>query len=304
IRDIEDPETDFSVWKRRQLRDIARAKSAEKRHALRQRRDLRINALGSGSDYTVFLDHLGIPSLNVSYFGEGGGGVYHSIYDSFYWYTHFSDTDFVYGRALAQTTGTAVMRFAQADILPYDFRNFAETIATYVEDLQKLAKKLRTDIEETNRQIDEGVFVATADPKGDAIKPPKKEAVPPFLNFAPLQNAVVALKAAAERYHNALARFQESGRSVPAGLNKKLLQAEQKLTTHEGLPNRPWFKHQIYAPGFYTGYGVKTLPAVREAIEQKAWPSAETNIAKVGQVLVDFSAYLDSLSATLERATK
>lgn len=299
IRDIDDPETDFSVWKRRQLRNIANAASTEQRKTLRQRKDLRIRALGSGSDYTVFLDHLGIPSLNVSYFGEGGGGVYHSIYDSFYWYTHFADTDFVYGRALAQTTGTAVIRFAEADILPYDFANFAETISRYVDDLQKLAEKMRADIEETNRQLDEGVFTATADPKGDGIQPPEKETPPPFFNFSPLKNAVNTLKQTADDYAKALDKFKKSGKAMPAGFNKKLLRAEQKLTLNKGLPNRPWFKHQIYAPGFYTGYGVKTLPAVREAIEQKEWEQVDQNIEKVAIVLNQFSSFVATLSGIL-----
>ncbi len=298
IRDIDDPETNFSVWKRRQLRNIANA-SPEQRKSLRQRKDLRINALGSGSDYTVFLDHLGIPSLNVSYFGEGGGGVYHSIYDSFYWYTHFSDTDFVYGRTLVQTNGTAVMRFANADILPYDFTNFAETINVYVNELQKLVEKTRTDIEETNRQIDEGVFTATADPKGDRINPPEKESVPQFLNFSPLKNAVSILLQTADDYAKALDMFKKSGKTTPAGFNKKLLRSEQKLTLNEGLANRPWFKHQIYAPGFYTGYGVKTLPAVREAIEQKEWEQVDQNIKKVAGVLNQFSNFVASMTGIL-----
>ena len=124
-RDIDDPETKLTVWKRLQLRDDSRSRgSAEARN----RADLRIGALGSGSDYTAFLDHLGVASLNLGFGGEDGGGIYHSIYDDFYWYTHFADTDFVYGRALAQTAGTAVMRLADAELLPYDFDNFTDTI--------------------------------------------------------------------------------------------------------------------------------------------------------------------------------
>lgn len=299
-RDIEDPETKLSVWKRRQLWSIANARSAEARGKLRQRKDLRINALGSGSDYTAFLDHLGIASLNLSYFGEGGGGVYHSIFDSFHWYTHYSDTDFVYGRALAQTAGTAVMRFANADILPYDFVNFGETVGRYLDDLQKLAKKMQDDIAETRRQIEEGVFEAIIDPKGDPMSPPKKEEIPPYLNFAPLENAVAGLKRSATRYDEAVSKFRDSDSKVPAGLNKKLLQSERKLTLSEGLPNRPWFKHQIYAPGFYTGYGVKTIPAVREAIEQKSWKEADANIVKVAAVLESFTELIDSTAAVLE----
>ncbi|MFQ5640287.1 MAG: M28 family metallopeptidase [bacterium] len=300
-KQIEDPETKLSVWKRQQLRSIANASSAEA-NRIRQRPHLRIAALGSGSDYTAFLDHLGIASLNLGFGGEGGGGVYHSIFDSFHWYTHFSDTDFVYGRALAQTAGTAVMRFANADILPYDFVNFAETVGRYLDELQELAKKKRDDIAETNRKISEGVFEAVADPKGDALAPPKIEEIPPFLNFAPLENAIAELKQSAARYDKAVSAFRDSKNAAPAGLNQKLIQAERKLTLSAGLPNRPWFKHQMYAPGFYTGYGVKTIPAVREAIEQKSWPEAETHISQVAAVLKGFTELIDSASADLEAA--
>ncbi|MFQ5750921.1 MAG: transferrin receptor-like dimerization domain-containing protein [bacterium] len=300
-RNIEDPETKLSVWKRRQLRSLANARSAEDRQRLRQRHDLRINALGSGSDYTVFLDHLGIAALNLGFGGEGGGGIYHSIYDSFHWYTNFSDSDFVYGRALAQTAGTAVMRFANAEILPYNFVNFAETVSQYLDELHKLVKKMRNDITETNRQIKEGVFKAIADPKGEPLLAPKKEDIPPYLNFAPLENAVAGLKQAAERYEQAATKFHESGSKAPAGLNKKLIQSERKLTLSEGLSNRPWFKHQMYAPGFYTGYGVKTIPAVREAIEQKNWTEADVNIVKVAAVLETFTKLILSASVELEK---
>jgi len=299
-KDIEDPETRLPVWKRRQLRDIANEKDAEKRQALRQKPELEINALGSGSDYTAFLDHLGISSLNLAYSGEGGYGVYHSIYDSFYWYTHFGDPEFVYGRALAQTAGTAVLRFAGADILPYDYINFANTINTYVEELKKLAQKMRDEIIETNQQIDEGVFEAIADPRDYSLAAPKREEVPPFFNFAPLQNAVVALQKSAEVYDKAVEKFRKSGRIVPAGFNAKLLQSERKLTLAEGLPNREWFKHQIYAPGFYTGYGVKTLPRVREAIEQKEWEKVNQQIEKVSALLTNFADFVDSMAHQIE----
>ena len=163
-RDVEDPETKLPVWKRMQLWRIANpapnATPAERQEP-RQRADLRIGALGSGSDYTVFLDHLGIASLNLGYEGEDGGGIYHSVYDDFYWYTHFSDTDFVYGRALAQTAGTAVMRLAGAELLPYDFDDFTDTIRRYIEEVSTLAREKREQIVERNRQIDEGLFAAT-----------------------------------------------------------------------------------------------------------------------------------------------
>src|SRR5437879_2802918 len=145
-RDVMDPETKLSAWKRDQLQEIANAKSAEQREEIRKRADLRIPALGSGSDYTAFLQHDGVASLNIGFGGEDQGGIYHSIYDDFYWYTHFSDTDFVYGRALAQTGGTAVMRLAGADLLPFEFADFADTVQTYLKELKTLSQNMRDDV--------------------------------------------------------------------------------------------------------------------------------------------------------------
>src|SRR4029077_7061916 len=157
-KDITDPETKLSAWKRNQLRQIANAHSTEARQEARQRADLRIAALGSGSDYTAFLQHDGVASINLGFGGEDGGGIYHSIYDDFYWYTHFSDTDFVYGRALAQTGGTAMRRRADADLLPFEFNDFADTVQTYLKELKTLSQKMQDDIRERNKEIEEGVF--------------------------------------------------------------------------------------------------------------------------------------------------
>ncbi len=286
-RDITDPQTNLSVWKRVQLRRIRDARTAKERHELRSRGDLRISALGSGSDYTTFLDHLGIASLNIGFGGEDDGGIYHSIYDDFYWYTKFSDTDFTYGRALAQTGGTAVMRLANADVLPFAFGNFADAVRRYVDELKTLLRNMQDETRERNRQLDEGVFSATSNPKEKSV-PPRKEDVPPFLNFAPLDNAVARLTAASER-----AADSRKAADLRA-LNAMLFQSERKLTHADGLPGRPWFKHMIYAPGFYTGYGVKTLPAVREAIEQKKWAEAEREIARTAKVLEGFAASIET----------
>jgi len=292
-RDIEDPETKMTVWKRSQLARIAG--SPQDRQELRQRPDLRIGALGCGSDYSAFVDHLGIASLNLGFGGEDGSGIYHSIYDDFYWYTHFSDTDFRYGRALAQTAGAAVMRLANAELLPFDFTSFADTLRRYVGELQKLVNDKRAEVQERNRQIEEGVFKATADPKKTLV-PPAVEPVPPHLNFAPLENAVDALARSAERYEQAVARA--SFQSVES-VNQKLIQSERRLTDPAGLPGRPWFKHQIYAPGIYTGYSAKTIPGVREAIEQKQWQEAETQIVRVSKILADETALIEEAAAEL-----
>jgi N-acetylated-alpha-linked acidic dipeptidase len=281
IKDIDDPEVKMSVWKRLRLESEVR-NSGERKSELKTRPDLRIGALGSGSDYTVFTDHLGVASLNIGYGGEDqGGGQYHSIYDDFYWYTHYQDTTFVYGRALAQTAGTMVMRLASAEVLPFQFTNFADTIHGYVGELKKLASDQRTQIKDQNAQIDEGVYQAVADPKKKMVLP-SKEPVPPYLNFAPLDNASDELTRAADGYEKALVA---AGEHASAAVNAKLVKSERLLVDSAGLPNRPWFENLIYAPGFYTGYGVKTIPGVREAIEQKRWAEADQQIVRVAKAL-------------------
>jgi len=303
-RDVEDPEKKTTVWRRHYLKEIADAKKPEDRKEVRQRADWRIDALGSGSDWTVFIDHLGIASLNLAYEDEDGGGIYHSIYDDFYWYTHFSDTDFAYGRALAQTAGTAVMRLADADLLPYDFTDFADTLHRYTDELQKLLADKQESVREQNEEIEEGVFTATADPKKISVPPPVEE-VPPHLNFSPLLNAVDAVTRSAERYQQALEKVSKDGALAAssealANVNPKLMESERNLTSADGLPGRPWFQHMIYAPGFYTGYGVKTIPGVREAIEQKKWKEADEQIVKAAGVLQAEAALIDSAAKALE----
>jgi N-acetylated-alpha-linked acidic dipeptidase len=305
-RDISDPETKLSAWKRNQLHEIAEAKTPERRQEIRQRGDLRIGALGSGSDFTAFLQHDGVASLNIGFGGEDGGGIYHSVYDDYYWYTHFSDTDFTYGRALAQAGGSLVMRLADADLLPFEFNDFSDTVQTYVKELEALSQKMRDDITERNHQIEEGVFSATNDPRTPLVAPPT-ETVPTHLNFAPLDDAVDALTRSAAEYHKALEQANASGGAALASaslteVNQLLIESERKLLTQEGLPNRPWFKHQIYAPGFYTGYAVKTIPAVREAIESKQWKQADTAIVVVAKVLQDEAALVSSAATKLAAA--
>jgi N-acetylated-alpha-linked acidic dipeptidase len=299
-RDVPDPETKLTVWKRAQLEAIAHPEEGG-RQEVRSRPDLRIEALGDGSDYSPFLDFAGIASLNLGFYGESGGGIYHSIYDDFYWYTHFGDPDFAYGRALSQTAGTALMRMADAELLPFDFTNFADTIHTYVGEVKKLLKDQQAEIEETNKELDEGVFTAVADPKKPSV-PPARKAVPPYLNFAPLENADAALTASAERYSKALAAARAKGEIDPqtlAEVNELLIQSERKLTLDAGQPGRPWYKHMIYAPGAYTGYGVKTLPTVRESLEQENWKQAEEQVPIVAKVLEDEATLIDTATGLL-----
>jgi N-acetylated-alpha-linked acidic dipeptidase len=295
-KDVPDPETKLTVWKRLQLRDLERA-NADRRRELRTRPDIRIGALGSGSDYTVFIDHLGVASLNLGYNGEGGGGgVYHSVYDDFYWYTHFADTDFVYGRALAQTAGTAVMRMADADLLPMQFSDFADTVHTYIDELKRLESTQRAQTEERNREIDEGVFAAANDPR-QPLTIPAKDPIPPHLNFAPLDNGIDALIRSAHAYD---AARKNANASNAKAVNAKLIATERALLDSNGLPGRPWFRHSIYAPGFYTGYGVKAIPGVREAIEQKRWQEADEEIQRVGAILTKEADLLDEAASALK----
>jgi N-acetylated-alpha-linked acidic dipeptidase len=296
--DIDDPESGVSAWKRIQARRILDG-SAEARKDARDRDDLRIGALGSGSDYSSFIDHLGIASLNLGYGGEDDGGIYHSVYDDFYWFTHFSDTSFVYGRALAQTAGTAVLRLANADILPFAFTNLAETVQGYVKDLQSLRDRRAEQIAERNRELDEGLFKLASDPR-DPVTAPQREIPAPQLNFAPLLNAVDSLNHAASRYEQAYSRAVTTGRSeVAHSVNQQLLQAERALTSSEGLKNRPWYIHMLYAPGFYTGYGVKTVPGVREAIEQGQWSDADREIARAAAAVEREATLVGRLATTL-----
>ena len=304
-KDIEDPEKKISVWKRGQLAQIGNSQSPEDRSELRSRADLRISALGSGSDYTVFLDHLGIASLNIGFGGEDGGGIYHSIYDDFYWFMNFSDTDFSYGRALSQTGGTAVIRIADADILPFDFTNFAETVRKYFGELKKLLSGLQDKIKERNKQLSEGVFTALADPKEKSV-PPGVEEVPPFINFSPLENAIETLTRSADRYDKVVKNGvgKSLDQQTLKSVNQRLIQSERRLTHGDGLPIRPWFKHLIYAPGFYTGYGVKTIPGVREALEQKRWKEAESEILRVAKALEEQSMLIEAAANDLEKGAK
>ena len=301
-RDIDDPETHLSVWKRLQAAIIQNGGPDEKKDA-RNRADLRIGALGSGSDFTPFLQHLGVPSLNLGFAGEDDAGIYHSIYDDFYYYTHFSDTSFVYGRALAQTLGTASMRLADADVLPYDYTNLAETVHGYIDELQKLATGAADAARERNLEIEEGSFAATNDPHSPTIAPPALT-VPPHISFAALENAADSLTKAAEHYSKAYDKAMSSGdssraKSSLAAVDAILEHSEHVLTDPKGLPMRPWFQHLLYAPGFYTGYGVKTVPEVREAIEQKKYGDVDAAITRVAGVVNAEAALVESAATAL-----
>jgi N-acetylated-alpha-linked acidic dipeptidase len=307
-RDVQDPETKLSVWKRAQLRGIANAKSPDERREFQERHDIRLDMLGGGSDHAPFINFAGIASLGIGYGGEDHGGIYHSIYDDFYWYTHFSDYDFVYGRALCQTGGTAVMRMADADLLPFQFTDFADDVKMYVHEVEKFATQQRDQIQQRNQEITEGMYEAVADPRETWVAP-KKEEIPPHLNFAPLDNAVEDLTRSSAEYQKALDRANANGGAALANaslqeVNGLLIQSERKLTTPEGLPGRFWYKHELYAPGAYTGYEAKAIPAVRENLEQKKWKEAEQAAARVAQVLENESELINTAAVKLSAVAK
>jgi N-acetylated-alpha-linked acidic dipeptidase len=301
VRDVTDPEKGVSVAERTRAA-IRIFGPPEDRKTVAGGGPIPISALGSGSDFTPFLQHLGVAALDIGYGGEDEYGQYHSIYDSFDHYTRFVDPDFAYGVALAKTGGRVVMRLADAEVLPFEFGRFATTVGGYVDEIDKLAETLRSEAEERNQMLADHVYQEVDDPKHTLV-PPKALDPVPFLNLAPLHNASAALRHSADAYEKAYAAVTSGGRALPADtagkLNAILLKAERSLTRPAGLPRRPWFQHQIYAPGFYTGYGVKTLAAVREALEQRNWKEAEEQAVLVADTMQAYAHEIDRATALL-----
>ena len=275
-RDVKDPRTGETIWKVVKDKRLKDAKDdEEKKKKIDSRPDLRIGALGSGSDYTVFIDHLAIASTNLSFRGEGGG-VYHSIYDSFDWYRRFGDPQFVYGRALAQFHSVAMARMADAAVLPFEFTNLAETFGVYLDELDKLLTEKK-----------------------------KKKGAPASLDLKQLRDPLKEMSQAADAYEKALEKALRGG--GPKGdlskLNEILRKVEQTMGRPEGLPGeRGWYRHQIYAPGFYTGYGVKTLPGIREALEQGQWKIAEQQVGVIEKVFRAVAKQIQAAGSELSRA--
>jgi N-acetylated-alpha-linked acidic dipeptidase len=304
--EVQDPETALSVYQRAHLAAIAAAKDADERADLRKRGDLVLEALGDGSDFTAFQDFAGIPTLDLSFGDEEDGDQYHSIYDDFHWYTHFVDTDFGYGRALSQTAGSVVMRLADAPIVPVDYGPQAEAIERYEAELEKLLRDKQAEFTERNTELKEGVFAATRDPRRPLLPPPP-EIVPPYMNFAPLKNAIGALQASAERYSQAQAAYRAKGSpelpiEARAHLNADLIRISRLFLNQRGLPERPWFKNQVYAPGAYTGYGAKPIAAVREYMDEKKWAEADAQIPQVASVIDAVARGIDTAAKDLAQA--
>ena len=308
--EVKDPETGATVQARMRAKMLVTGyeksateeqKSIAKKAA--ERLDVPVAAMGSGSDYTPFIQHLGITSLGVYYEGEEDQeGVYHSDYDSFDHYARFGDPGFVYGVTEAQTVGRVVLRMADADVLPLQFGGFADTVDDYLQEVHKLAEDRRKHAEALAKLLEQNAFKLAADPTRPILAP-EREPETPYLDFAPLDNAVARLKKSAKSYDEAYARGAQSGLALsPAtrtALNAELQGMEHSLTNDRGLPGRSWFRHLIYAPGMLTGYGAKTLPGVREAIEQHRWDEADEYARLTAQALGAYCDRLDQATALL-----
>jgi N-acetylated-alpha-linked acidic dipeptidase len=290
MEDVKDPQTGVSVKERRYAKQLVDADKAN-RSKLLGNKYIKLGALGAGSDYSPFIQHMGIASMNLGFGGEDPGGEYHSIYDSYDLFTKFKDPGFQYGIALAKTAGRITMRLANADALPFDFNSFYKTLNDYATEVKTLIDNQRMETETENKMIHEQLFAVAKDPKKTYADPIAKEPVP-FLNFSELDNSLMQLKASAESFQ----KLYTNATALPVDklnqLNLLLYKAERSLIDEEGLPRRPWYKHQVYAPGFYTGYGVKTLPGIREAIEQRNWKEAQEQIVVDAEAINRLADYL------------
>ncbi|TAL44876.1 MAG: folate hydrolase, partial [Chitinophagaceae bacterium] len=244
----------------------------------------KLGALGAGSDWSGFLQFLGIASLNLGFGGEGPGGEYHSVYDSYDHFIKFKDPGFQYGIALSKTAGRTVMRLANADVLPIDINSFYKTVNEYVTELKTLLENTRLETEQENKMIADKLYDLTKDSK-KGFQSPKPKDVVPYLNFSDLENAMVELKNSAEEFQKLYGNSTKLSVEKQKELNEILFKVERSLINEKGLPRRSWYKHEVYAPGFYTGYGVKTLPGIREAIEERNWKEAQENIQIVSKTM-------------------
>lgn len=298
--DVADPQTGVTIKERKYASAVVNADKAG-RQKLYGNKYIKMNALGAGSDYSPFIQHLGIASMNLGFGGEDEAGVYHSIYDTYDHYTRFGDPGFVYGVALAKTAGRVMMRLANADVLPFDFSSFYKTITDYTAEVKTLLETKRTDDELQKKLVGDKLFALAADPKKTYTEKAKEGTVP-FLNFSAMENSLQRMKESTDSF----SKLYPTATSLPAGnqkiINEQLYKAERVLVSAKGLPRRPWYRHLIYAPGFYTGYGVKTLPYIREGIEQGAWAEAQDGIDAVTDALVQYVAIINEVNSRLRVA--
>ncbi|MBB6188601.1 transferrin receptor-like dimerization domain-containing protein [Rhodanobacter sp. MP7CTX1] len=267
--------------------------------------DVPIQALGSGSDYSAFLEHLGIASIDLGFSGEDdNGGIYHSLYDSYDHYIRFGDPSFEYGVTLAKVAGHIALRTADANMLPLRFGDFSDTLDRYVVELHKLVDDTRKDTQQQHQLLDQHAFALSMDPTRP-VAPPERDSDVPAIDLAPLDKAAKQLKQSAQAYAATYNTRAATGFHMPATqqlqLNELMGRMEQALSNPDGLPERPWFKHMIYAPGMLTGYGVKTVPGVREAIEARRWAEVNQYSAVTAKVLDRYRTQLDQLTALLKK---
>jgi len=293
-KQVIDPQTKVSVFDRSKSSRLVAAKSFDERKKISNEKGLKLDAMGSGSDYSSFIQHLGIPSLNLGFGGEDEGGEYHSIYDSYDLYVKFKDPDFQYGITLAETAGHAVLRMAQADELPFDYTHLTKTVDSYMQDLVKLMETMRQSTEMENQLIKSGDYAVAEDPTKPFVVPDPKPKVP-FLDFSPLQNALKKMGTSVDSLNVVYQNNLKSGK-VSIEFNQALYRAEQQLLSEKGLPRRSWYKHTLYAPGYYTGYGVKTMPGIREAIEQRNWKEVQEQIEVDANVLDKLAVYFNGMT--------
>lgn len=293
-KSVTDPQTGVSVFDRLKAVQTVNARSSEQKLKIWHNEELKLGAMGSGSDYSAFIQHAGIPSLSLGYGGEDNGGEYHTNYDSYSNFIRFKDPGFFYEKTLAETAGRAVLRMSQADILPFRFSYLTKTIKSYKDELLDLMKESRSAADIKNKLIASGAYKNAWDPTEKFALPNPEEEVP-YLDFSPLENALQHLQQSTDGLSKSYHAKMKTG-DLDEKFNQQLYKAEQQLLG-KGLPMRPWYRHVIYAPGFYTGYGVKTMPGIREAIEQKDWKLAQEQISISSKVIEGFAKYLDTLSS-------
>ena len=302
IRDVDDPVHDVSLDKRlrsrMKVREYNSGTFGEGRESERQ--DLRMYAMGAGSDYTAFLHHAGVPALNMAFGGESGGGSYHSLYDTYEHYKRFSDGKFIYGTTLSKVNGRLVLRLSEADILPFRFVNMVDNIGKFVEQNKKLSEDIRKSTKSLNDLLDNNDFAISSNPKKTYLPPKRLRQVPEF-DFKPLDAALARLSTSAWKYEEALLKFQKGSLSPErkSKINALLRSVDQAFINSKGLPRRDWFKNMMYAPGYYTGYGVKTLPGIREGLEERKWNEVRVYIKEVSKALDRASENINSASRIL-----
>ena len=297
-KEIIDPETKVSVWKRQQAALLMRGgrRGGSPRPDILAKDNLPIEAIGSGSDFAPFLDHLGIASLNVGFGGEDRSGTYHSAYDTPWFTDQFGDKEEVYGPVLAQTAGILMMRFASADVLPFDFTAMAQTLKQYDTEVKDLVKTLQKDAETRKRNIAMNLYSLTDDPRKH-LQAPAALVPPPDMDFSSLDDAISALTKAAAQFREARAALESLSPEKRKVLNEQLTVIDRTLCSDQGLPRRPWVRNLIYAPGTYAGYGVKTLPGIREALEQGRFTEAQEQVALAVKAINDEAAAISKISA-------